>query len=59
MNDEQLAQHLRDELARIAKEPGLVTVTVPVWMFRRMAEIVVGNTPLMNIDIEKVEVTDG
>ena len=52
MNDEQLAKHLRAELARLAQQSDLITVTIPVWMFKRMAEIVVGNIRLAKIEEE-------
>ena len=51
MSDEQLAVFLRGELERLTKEDGdgdeqIVAVHVPPWMYKRMAEIVIGNVRL-------------
>ena len=51
MSDEQLAVFLRGELERLTKEDGdgdeqIVAVHIPPWMYKRMAEIVIGNVRL-------------
>jgi hypothetical protein len=55
MTDEQLADFLRGELERLAREDGegdkrIVIVHVPGWMFKRMAEIVIGNVKVSRDD---------
>ena len=45
-NDDKLANFLRDELTRIPQDA--ITVHVTPWMFKRMAEIVIGSVHIHN-----------
>jgi len=48
MTDEQIVVFLRGELERYVRENGkgdehIVSAQVPVWLYKRMAEIVIGS----------------
>ena len=54
MSDEQLAMFLREELERIIRDDDLVTITISVKIFRRMAEIVIGNIQFIDFPFEGI-----